>query len=112
MEEQLVRSPLTQNHTEERLDSSANNGGTCTRSKTRATLEEVSENSNEELQPLSKKGRRSNKTLREQEATRERAAGKQCNLDFLVRNPQANKYLLTPEEEKKEKERALHQHRK
>ena len=76
MEEQLAQSPPVRTHTEARLDSSANNGGTCTWSKTRATSEEVSENFNEEPEPISKKGRRSNKTLREQEATRERAAGK------------------------------------
>ena len=65
LEEQLVLSPPAQNHTEERLDSSTNNGGTCTWSKTRETLEEVSENSNKEPEPQSKKGRRSNKTLKE-----------------------------------------------
>ena len=48
MEEQLAQSPPVQTHTEARPDSSANNGGTCTQSKTRATVEEVSENSNEE----------------------------------------------------------------
>ena len=53
-------------------------------------------------------GRKSNKTVREQEAARERAAGKQSNLYFLVRNPQANKYILSVEKEKKERERALH----
>ena len=112
MGDQLAQSSLERTQTEARHESSANNEGTCIQSKTRATSEEVSKNSNEEPKRQSKKGRRSNKTLREQKATRERAAGKQSNLDFLVRNPQANKYLLTPEEEKKEKERALHQHRK
>ena len=108
LDEQPVQSSPDRTQTEARPESSANNEGTCIRSKTRATSEEVSKNSNEEPKRQSKKGRRSNKTLREQKATRERAAGKQSDLDFLVRNHQANKYLLTPEEEKKEKERVLH----
>ena len=65
LEEQLVLSPPARNHKEERPDSFANNGGTCTQFKTRETLEEFLENSNEEPKPQSKKGRRSNKTLRE-----------------------------------------------
>ena len=76
LDEQLAQSSRERTQTEGRPESSANNEGTCTRSKTRPTSEEVSKNSNEEPKPQSKKGRRSNKTLREQEAERKRAVGK------------------------------------
>ena len=59
-----------------------------------------------------KKGRRSNKTLREQEAVREKVAGKQSNLDFLVKNSQASNYLLSADEGKKEREKVLRQLKK
>ena len=70
-------------------------------------MEESTNNSIEEKEPLSRKGRKSNKIIREPEAAREKAAVKQSNLDFLVKNSQASKYLLSAEEERKEKERAL-----
>ena len=84
-----------------------NSDGSVTRSKAKACSEESTDNSTEEQEPLSRKGRNSNKIIREQEATREKAAGKQSNLDFLVKNSQESKYLLSAKEERKEQERAL-----
>ena len=81
--------------------------GSVTQSKTKDCSEESTDNSTEEQEPLSRKGRKSNKIIREQEAGREKATGKQSNLDFLVKNSQASKYLLSAKEERKEKERAL-----
>ena len=86
--------------------------GSVTWSKAKASSEESTDNSTEEQEPLSRKGRKSNKIIREHEAAREKAAGKQSNLDFLVKNLQASKYLLSAEEEWKEKERALHNTKK
>ena len=68
-----------------------NSEGLVTHSKAKACSEESTNNSVEEQEPLSRKGRNSNKIIREQEATREKAAGKQSNLDFLVKNSQASK---------------------
>ena len=90
-----------------RKEGIANSKGSVTHSREKACTEESIDNSIEEQEPHSRKGRKSNKTLREQEAVREKAAGKQSNLDFLVKNSQASKYLLSVEEEKKEKEKAL-----
>ena len=75
-------------------------------------MEEITDTSIEEQEPLSRKGRKSNKVIREQEVAREKAAGKQANLDFLVKPSQANKYLLIAKEERKEKDKALKQSRK
>ena len=86
--------------------------GSVTRSRAKASSEDITDTSVEEQEPLSRKGRKSNKIIREQEAAREKAARKQTNLDFLVKSSQASKYLLSPEEEKKEKEKALKQLRK
>ena len=86
--------------------------GSVTRSKAKASTEEMTDISIEEQEPLSRKGRKTNKVIREQEAAREKAAGKQSNLDFLVKTSQASKYLMSAEEERKEKEKALKQHRK
>ena len=86
--------------------------GSVTRSKGKASTEEMTDTSIEEQEPLSRKGRKTNKVIREQEAAREKAAGKQSNLDFLVKTSQARKYLMSAEEERKEKEKALKQHRK
>ena len=86
--------------------------GSVTRSRAKASSEDITDTSVEEQEPSSWKGRKSNKVIREQEAAREKAAGKQTNLDFLVKPSQASKYLLSQEEEKKEKEKALKQLRK
>ena len=75
-------------------------------------MEEITDTSIEEQEPLSRKGRKSNKVIGEHEAAREKAAGKQSNLDFLVKTSQASKYLLSAKEEKKEKDKALKQLRK
>ena len=96
----------------ERKESEQISEGSITRSKAKVSSEEITDTSIEEQEPLSRKGRKSNKALREQEAAREKAAGKQTNLDFLVKPSQASKYLLSQEEEKKEKEKALKQLRK
>ena len=93
-------------------EGTANSEGSVTRFREKSSSEETSENSNEEQEPQSRKRRKSNKTLREQEATREKAVGKQSNLDFLVKNSQASKYLLSAEEEKKEREKVLRQLKK
>ena len=86
-----------------RKEAAANSEGSVTRSKAKACSEESTDNSVEEQEPHSRKGRKSNKTIREQEAAREKAVGKQSNLDFLVKNSQASKYLLSAVEEIKEK---------
>ena len=86
--------------------------GSITRSRAKASTEEITDTSTEEQEPLSRKGRKSNKIIREQEAAREKAAGKQSNLDFLVKSAPPNKYLLTAEEEKREKEKASKHSRK
>ena len=95
-----------------RKEATTNSEGLVTRSREKACSEESTDISTEEQEPLSKKGRKSNKTIREQEAAREKAAGKQSNLDFLVKTSQASKYLLSAEEEKKEKEKVLRQLKK
>ena len=97
---------------QERKEAVANSEGSVTRSRAKACSEEATDTSAEEREPLSRKGRKSNKAIREQEAAREKAAGKQSNLDFLVKTSQASKYLLSAEEEKKEKEKALRQIKK
>ena len=86
--------------------------GSVTRSRAKASSEDITDTSVEEHESSSRKGRKSNKVIREQEAAREKATGKQTNLDFLVKPSQASKYLLSPEEEKKEKEKSLKQLRK
>ena len=96
----------------ERKDPALNSEGSVTRSREKASSEETTDTSAEEQEPLSRKGRKSNKAIREQEAAREKAAGKQSNLDFLVKTSQASKYLLSAEEEKKEKDKALKQLKK
>ena len=96
----------------ERHEQAANSEGSNTRAGAKASAEEITDTYTEEQEPQSRKGRKSNRIIIEQEAAREKAAGKQANLDFLVKNSQANKYLLTAEEEKKEKDRALKQSRK
>ena len=96
----------------ERKEAVVNSEGSVTRSKAKASSEVTTDTSAEEQEPLSRKGRKSNKAIREQEAAREKAAGKQSNLDFLVKTMQASKYLLSAEEEKKEKDKALKQLRK
>ena len=99
-------------HSKERKDIASKSEGSITRSRKKASSKEITDTSIEEQEPLSRKGRKSNKAIREQEAAREKAAGKQSNLDFLVKTLQANKYLLSAEEEKKEKDKALKQLRK
>ena len=86
--------------------------GSVTRLRAKLSSKEITDTSVEEQEPLSRKGRKSNKAIREQKAAREKAAGKQSNLDFLVKTTTASKYLLRPEEEKKEKDKALKQLRK
>ena len=86
--------------------------GSITRSREKSSSEEIIDTSIEEQEPLSRKGRKSNKAIREQEAAREKAVGKQSNLDFLVKTSQASKYLLSVEEERKEKDKALKHHKK
>ena len=95
-----------------RKEATTNSEGSVTRSRAKACSKESTDISAEEQEPLSRKGRKSNKTIWEQEATREKTAGKQSNLDFLVKTSQASKYLLISEEEKKEKEKALRQLKK
>ena len=95
-----------------RQEQAATSEGSITRARERASTEEATDTSIEEQEPLSRKGRKSNKIIREQEAAREKAAEKQANLDFLVKTSQENKYLLTAEEEKREKDKALKQSRK
>ena len=41
-----------------------------------------------------------------------KSSREQSNLDFLVKNSQASKYLLSVDEEKKEREKAFHQLKK
>ena len=96
----------------ERKDQATTSEGSITRSREKASSEEITDTSIKEQEPLSRKGRKSNNVIREQEAAREKAAGKQANLEFLVKTSQANKYLLSTEEEKKEKEKSLKQLRK
>ena len=86
--------------------------GSVTRSKAKSIREEMTDSSIEEQESLPRKGRKNNKAIREQEAAREKAAGKQSNLDFLFKTSQASKYLMSAEEERKEKEKALKQHKK
>ena len=64
--------------------------GSITRSRAKVSSEEITDTSAEEQEPLSRKGRKSNKIIREQEAAREKAAGKQSNLDFVVKSAPAN----------------------
>ena len=96
----------------DKIDKTMTSEGSITRSRAKFSTEEQTDTSVEEQEPLSRKGRKTNKVIREQEAAREKAAGKQANLDFLVKTSQASKYLLTAEEEKKEREKALKQHHK
>ena len=95
-----------------RKEGTTNSEGSVTHSREKASTKETIDNSNEEQEPQSRKGRKSNKTLREQEVAREKAAGKQSNLKFLIKNSQASKYLLSAEEEKKEREKTLLQLKK
>ena len=69
------------------LESSQNSGGSVTRSKAKAQMKETSERRGEELEQTSRKGRKHNKVIREIEADREKAIGKQSSLDYLVRPP-------------------------
>ena len=71
----------------EKKEAAANSEGSVTRSKEKSCSEESTDFSVEEQEPLSRKGRKSNKTIREQEVAREKAVGKQSNLDFLVKTP-------------------------
>ena len=57
-----------------RKEGTANSKGSVTCSRAKACSEESTDNSIEEQEPHSRKGRKSNKTLREQEATREKVA--------------------------------------
>ena len=86
--------------------------GSITRLRAKVSSEEITDTSAEEQEPLFRKGRKSNKIIQEHEAAREKAAGKQSNLDFLVKSAPANKYLLSAEEEKKEKDKASKHYRK
>ena len=92
-----------------RKESVTNSEGPVTRSREKSCTEEAIDTSTKEQEPLSRKGRKSNKAIREHEATWEKAAGKQSNLEFLVKTSQASKYLLGAEEGKKQKEKALRQ---
>ena len=96
----------------EKIDKTMTSEGSITRSRARLGAEETTDTSVEEQEPLSRKGRKTNKTIREQEAAREKVAGKKGNLDFLVKSSQESKYLLATEEEKKEREKALKQKHK
>ena len=69
-----------------RKEGTTNSKGSVTHSRAKSSFEETLENSNEEQEPQSRKGRNSNKTLREQEAAREKVAGNQTILDFMVKN--------------------------
>ena len=61
---------------QERKEVVANSKGSVTRSREKACSEEAIDTSTEEQEPLSRKGRKSNKSIREQEAAREKATGK------------------------------------
>ena len=95
-----------------RKEAATNYEESVTRSREKACIEEAIETSTKEQEPLSRKGRKSNKVIREQEEAREKAAGKQSNIDFLVKTLQESRYLLSVEEEKKEKEKVLRQLKK
>ena len=77
-----------------RKEATTNSEGSVRCSREKACYEESIDNSIEEQEPHSRKGRNSNKTLREQEEARGKAAGKQSNLDFLVKNLQASNTFL------------------
>ena len=63
-------------HPKERKDTVTNAEGSVTRSRAKSSSEEITDTSIEEKEPLSRKGRKSNKVIRDQKATREKAAGK------------------------------------
>ena len=48
-------------------------------------MEETSKRQEEELEPLTRKGRKMNKYYREKETAREKAARKKTSLDHLVK---------------------------
>ena len=50
--------------------------GSVTRLRAKVSSKEITDTSVEEQEPLSRKGRKSNKVIREQEVAREKAAGK------------------------------------
>ena len=68
-----------------RKEGTTNSEGPVTRSREKSCTEETTENSIEQQEPQSRKGRKSNKILREQEAAREKATRKKSNMDFLVK---------------------------
>ena len=63
MEEDMVQP-------QERKEAVTNSEGSVTRSRAKACTEEATDTSTEEQEPLSRKGRKSNKSIREQEAAR------------------------------------------
>ena len=60
----------------EKKEAATNSEGSVTRSRAKACTEEATDTSTEEQEPLSRKGRKSNKAIREQEAAWEKAIGK------------------------------------
>ena len=60
----------------EKKDKTMTSEGSITRSREKVSTEEQTDTSVEEQEPLSRKGRKTNKAIREHEAAREKAAGK------------------------------------
>ena len=61
------------------------NLGSVTRFRAKAQMEETSERKEEDLEALTRKGRKPNKYYREQEIAREAEEGKKTSLDHLVK---------------------------
>ena len=76
----------TQDYVEISSDSSLNSGGSVTRSRAKAYLEETYERKEEEIESIAKKGRKPNKFHRELEKSREKETGKKSSLDHLERS--------------------------
>ena len=85
------------------LESSHISRGSVTISKAKAHTEENSERRGEQLEQTSKKGRKPKKIIREIEANREKAAGKQSSLDHLVRPLHGENNSIEAQENRKDK---------
>ena len=71
------------------------------RSREKLQTKETLESNDEEVEPLTKKGIKPIKFIKEMEAAREKDARKRSSLDLLVINTQPRKQLLGDEEEKR-----------
>ena len=69
---------------QERIEASQNLGS-VTRFRAKAQMEETSEIKEEDLEALTRKGRKPNKYYREQETAKEEEEGKKTSLDHLVK---------------------------